>query len=730
MVISATYDPADDKIRISASQRLDAETYARVKSAGYGWAPKQGVFYAVWTPEREDVALDLAGEIGDEDTTLVERAEQRAERFEGYHENRTEDAERAHKAVSAIADGIPFGQPILVGHHSERHARRDAEKIENGMRRAVKMWETAQYWQSRAAGALAHAKYKELPAVRERRIKGLESDLRKQDKYIQESEMWLKLWRACGEEQDKEKKASVALKIAGMCHLTLARKEGDKEGFDQRPSAYNALRGDYPNLYAPRTLEEVLAAAERAYPRSIAHHTRWADHLRNRLAYEIELLGTRAADKWPVQVGGRVLRGGEWLVVLRVNKSGGSICSVTTNARYVSVVGIEDIQDYREPEGGEAETVKAAVKGAPLCNFKSEGCIEMTAAEWKAKSGWGDAWAVRKFDVNGGFIWRGETAYRQRSRYNLGSMSNESKVIPVFITDAKVVEPPKVKPEPVALPERIIEPATVAAPRFRMVNGLDDLTPEMFQRRDGTFHAGVEYEYAGEGESACYQFSDLRELVEYARGAETQPHMRKYRLVTFEPGYQKKQTRYKWDALGEAIDGLKDSLKTGVKVVSAPQLFPTPAALAKRMVELAGVAAGDRVLEPSAGTGVILHAMPEGVERIAVEINHNLAAALRRRFDGLQVTEGDFLEQNGNLGKFDAVVMNPPFVNADDIKHILHARRFLNAGGSVVAICANGPRQREALMDLAEHWEDLPAGTFAESGTQVNTALVVMRGCE
>nr|WP_130953837.1 DUF3560 domain-containing protein [Klebsiella pneumoniae] len=31
----------------------------------------------------------------------------------------------------------PLGQPILVGHHSERRARRHAQKIENGMKRAV-----------------------------------------------------------------------------------------------------------------------------------------------------------------------------------------------------------------------------------------------------------------------------------------------------------------------------------------------------------------------------------------------------------------------------------------------------------------------------------------------------------------------------------------------------------------------------------------------------------------
>ncbi len=50
------------------------------------------------------------------------------------------------------------------------------------MRKAVKLWETSKYWTDRAAGAIRHAKYKELPAVRARRIKGLEADQRKQAK--------------------------------------------------------------------------------------------------------------------------------------------------------------------------------------------------------------------------------------------------------------------------------------------------------------------------------------------------------------------------------------------------------------------------------------------------------------------------------------------------------------------------------------------------------------------
>ena len=90
----------------------------------------------------------------------------------------------------------------------------------------------------------------------------------------------------------------------------------------------------------------------------------------------------------------------------------------------------------------------------------------------------------------------------------------------------------------------------------------------------------------------------------------------------------------------------------------------------------------------------------------------------------------DFLQCGDELGKFDAVLMNPPFENAADIKHITHALTMLKPGGRLVAICANGPRQQAVLRPLVEarggEWEDLPPDTFKEQGTGVRTALMMI----
>jgi hypothetical protein len=56
--------------------------------------------------------------------------------------------------------------------------------------------------------------------------------------------------------------------------------------------------------------------------------------------------------------------------------------------------------------------------------------------------------------------------------------------------------------------------------------------------------------------------------------------------------------------------------------------------------------------------------------------------------------------------------------------------KFVKPGGRLVALCANGPRQSRELGALAEEhggtFEPLPEGTFAEEGTNVRVALLVV----
>ncbi|HEY2785485.1 MAG TPA: hypothetical protein VGJ05_10970 [Fimbriiglobus sp.] len=110
----------------------------------------------------------------------------------------------------------------------------------------------------------------------------------------------------------------------------------------------------------------------------------------------------------------------------------------------------------------------------------------------------------------------------------------------------------------------------------------------------------------------------------------------------------------------------------------------------------------------------------------AVEVHPRLAEGLAG--SGEKVQCADFLALNGELGQFDRIVMNLPFADGADVRHVDHARTKLKPGGRLVSVVANGPRQRAGLWPIASAWIDLPAGSFKEQGTGVNAAIVVING--
>lgn len=84
--------------------------------------------------------------------TRRERLARKVERREEWAAKASARSSAAFGAAHAIADRIPFGQPILVGHHSEGRARRDAAKIHRGMDRAVEESKLADHHASKGAG--------------------------------------------------------------------------------------------------------------------------------------------------------------------------------------------------------------------------------------------------------------------------------------------------------------------------------------------------------------------------------------------------------------------------------------------------------------------------------------------------------------------------------------------------------------------------------------------------
>ncbi|MGH7969837.1 MAG: methyltransferase, partial [Limisphaerales bacterium] len=164
------------------------------------------------------------------------------------------------------------------------------------------------------------------------------------------------------------------------------------------------------------------------------------------------------------------------------------------------------------------------------------------------------------------------------------------------------------------------------------------------------------------------------------------------------------------------------------------QFYETPPDLACRMVEMADVREAQRVLEPSAGKGAILNALPATVHRTAVELNPAMV-----ELPGLAdlVHYSDFLQViNGAVGAFDRIIANPPFRAGQDVDHVRHMHHLLKPGGILVTVMSPAWQYRtdsrhaefRAWLAQVDHEvETLPEGTFKCSGTNVRSLLVTIR---
>ena len=190
-------------------------------------------------------------------------------------------------------------------------------------------------------------------------------------------------------------------------------------------------------------------------------------------------------------------------------------------------------------------------------------------------------------------------------------------------------------------------------------------------------------------------------------------------------------TKAKAHVFGEPCEPLiEGAIETGSYVRPGDMgWFPTPADLAAEVVAMANIRPGMQVLEPSAGEGALANeALAAGGKVTAYEIDMRRAEKLTD-IVGVSVAGGDFLSVNPEP-KFDRVVMNPPFAQRADVKHVLHAIKFLKPGGRLVSIMSAGILFRTdslttSLRDQLDHYEALPDDSFKASGTGVRTAVVV-----
>ena len=162
--------------------------------------------------------------------------------------------------------------------------------------------------------------------------------------------------------------------------------------------------------------------------------------------------------------------------------------------------------------------------------------------------------------------------------------------------------------------------------------------------------------------------------------------------------------------------------------------FSTPPPLAALAVAAAQIRPGDRVLEPSAGTGLLaVVAEACGAELTLNEVSGHRAALLDGLFPAASRTRHDAAHLADILpvsGSLDAVVCNPPFGVLQ--AHLLAALGCLAEGGRMAAVVPLRTFSDAGLLGAVTRRGRVagaltfPQRAFAKHGTSVETGLLVV----
>ena len=306
-----TYEPESDKLRLYVG-RVPKDEYLRLRKAGFVATPKQDCdFAAVWSPRREDIALEYLDDdedIGDEDYSPLERAADRAERFEGYRGKRADEA-------TGHADTFEGG-PSAFGNQNRDRAERQARRHDRHRTRAVSQWSKAEYWQQRTAGVISNALHRAKPSVRRGRILTIEADLRKMEagheSYRSKYDGWKRVLSLPGNDAVPVKflcdpslivkaprggevlfdcskcddPSVIAYTLAnygyGLSDYQHPRRELDDAKYNQGRTSLYSLMSDPVDPISPREAAE-LWLEDATNPYGV---NRWVEHLNLRLIYE------------------------------------------------------------------------------------------------------------------------------------------------------------------------------------------------------------------------------------------------------------------------------------------------------------------------------------------------------------------------------------------------------------------------------------------------------------
>jgi len=197
------FDPVSRISWLEFDGKPDQDTITLLKRDGWRWAG----YRKQWHPNRRyakpPVGIDYS------DGGECDYSKERSERLSNASERAGDRSQEAYERSNALVENIPFGQPVLIGHHSQRSHEKTLEKSRSAMDTSVKEGKLAEHLEYKAKSSARHQAYKEKPDVIARRIKRLKGEITTQNNNFAHEVQWIAWEVKDGKYSMEEGKAKV-----------------------------------------------------------------------------------------------------------------------------------------------------------------------------------------------------------------------------------------------------------------------------------------------------------------------------------------------------------------------------------------------------------------------------------------------------------------------------------------------------------------------------------------
>jgi len=597
-------------------------------------------------------------------TDYADRLESRIERLEDRAGKARQSAVADQEQSRKMLDMVPFGQPILVGHHSEAGDRRHRERAHTLWQRGFDKLQRAAHMESRAASARKNrAVSSDDPAA----VIKLREKLADREKLQEEFRRYNKAIRKVMKKHPDDKAAQVAMLVAEL---------GCKES-----TAQNLLEPDFGGRYGIPAYR-------------LRNNNSEIRRLKKRIE-ELTSRNQRLAEEPP------------------------------QNQEIIKGVTIErDLEDNRLRLYFSAKPEPDVIKALKARGFR----WAKSRKAWQRQLNNGAEYAMQQIldmlpPIPDGAVWETEKRLDEKK---VKVLRSQAQTLMEAAQQAR---------------RRALARKTNTRRQF------DHYTAALKRARNDMYLASVALGFcdAADANTLPNELAGITEKtqIETIVGLREFPDDGAARRRLERTGIRWKQyaqVREQLLSLGDAAlkepddQERRDTALRNIMLHGIKDFYPTPEGIINAMMHRVNIRAGMRVLEPSAGAGhiadIIRQRYPEA-ELDIVEYANDLIGLLQDK--GYSVKTDDIMDSCMDDKRYDVIIMNPPFSNNQDAKHVLRCWDLLAPGGRLVSVMADRGNvtnkylsQLEGIVDAHGFTEAFPEGAFNSVGTNVRTKMVVL----